>query len=376
MKSVLFIKSSEFFREPRAEKEVSLLINNYKVKVLCWDRDGKSQKFEKRPNYEIYRCHIKGMHGGGLKNLFSLSLWWSYCFFWLLKEPFSLVHACDFDSYLPSVFAAKIKRKKVIYDMFDFYGDMIKLPIFLKNVVKKLDLFLIQFADGLILTDEIRINQIAGSKPKKWIAIYNTPPDFYGKFKKNAGNNNDSKFTFGFIGLIEADKCDILFDLVSEIPGTDLILGGFSISESDERLRKRFGNIPNVKFLGRVYPYEKALEVLSGCDVMFVLYNSIVATDKYASSNKIFEAMMLGKPIIATRGTSADKVVANHKTGFVVDFNNKEQFKDAICELMRLKKEKNNFYGDNARSAYLNFFNIEIMKNRMLKFYEEILSEI
>jgi len=374
-KKVIFVRASEIHREPRAEKEIALLSNDYRVEVLCWDREKKSSKVEENNGYLIHRCQINGKYGGGFKNVFFMLEWWLYQFFWLLKNSFDIVHVCDFDAYFPSLIAAKIKRKKIVYDLFDFYGDMIGAPDLAKKFIKKVDIFLIQFADGVIVTDDNRINQIKGSRPKRLIVIYNTPPDFYDKFYKNIEDTKKTDiFTLGYIGLIGKGRgYDILLKMVAEIPNTNFIFGGISISESEEDLRKKMENVPNVNFLGKVFPYEKTLEALSKCDAMFALYDPASATHKYSSANKIFESMMLAKPIVVSKNTGMDKIIKKYESGLIVEYGNKDQIKQAIFKLMALKKSKNNFYGENGRKAYLNFFHIKIMKERLLNFYASIL---
>jgi len=376
-KKVIFVRASEIHREPRAEKEVNILLDDYEIEILCWDRERKSAKIEEKNGYLIHRCQIKGKYGGGVRNIFLMLGWWVYEFFWLLKNPFDILHVCDFDAYLPALLAAKLKRKKVVYDLFDFYGDMIGAPKFLKNIIKKADIFLIQFADGVIVTDDNRINQIKGSKPKRLIVIYNTPPDFYNKFYKNIEDRKKNDiFTLGYIGLIGKGRgCDILFEMLAEIPNTNFIFGGISISKSEEDLRKKMEGIPNVNFLGKVFPYEKTLEALSKCDAIFALYDPTNPTHKYSSANKIFESMMLAKPIVVSKNTGMDKIVEKYETGLIVEYDDKEQIKQAILKLIDLKKRKNNFYGENGRKAYLNVFHNDIMKKRLISLYKDVLGD-
>lgn len=377
MKKVIFIRASEIHREPRAEKEIALLLGDYEVEVLCWDREKKSPKTEKCGGYLIHRCQTKGKYGGGFKSIFSMLKWWIYEFFWLLKNPFDVLHICDFDAYPPALLAAKLKHKKIVYDLFDFYGDMIGAPKFIKNIVKKVDLFLIRFADGIIVTDDNRINQIKGAKSKRLIVIYNTPPDFYDKFYKNIeGRQKSDIFILGYIGLIgEGRGYDVLLQMVAKIPNTHLILGGISVSESESSLKERMQSMPNVTFLGRVFPYEKTLETLSKCDAMFALYDPETPTHKYSSANKIFESMMLAEPIVVSKNTGMDKTVEKHESGLIVEYGDKEQIEQAILKLIDLKKKGNNFYGDNGRRAYVNAFNSDIMKKRLINLYDSIVSK-
>ncbi len=374
-KTIIITRSSGVDPDWRVEKQANLLAGDYGIKVLCWDRERKSKKFEKKDNYTIYRCQIKGKYSGGLKNMFFLFIWWIYEFFWLLKTPFDIVHACDFDTYLPALIVTKLKRKKVIYDMIDFYSDMVPVPDFLKNIIKKIDLFLIQFADGVIIVDDNRKNQIAGSRPKRLIVIYNTPQDLYEKFKSNIKELlSSSTFILGYIGIIAEDRgCDTLIKIVSEMPEIIFILGGFSFTESEKDIREKVKNIPNIKFIGKISSCERISEIFSKCDAIFTLYDPKVPINKYSSPTKIFEAMMLGKSLVVSKGTSMDKIIDRYKCGIIVDHDNEAQIKKAILELISIKKKGNNFYGENGRKAYMDVFHNDIMKERLLDLCSDIL---
>lgn len=373
-KTIIITRSSGVSPDARVEKLASLLIDNYKIKVLCWDRVKKFQKNEERGGYIIYRSQINGYYGKGKKNIFPLIKWWVYEFFWLLKTPFDIVLACDFDTYLPALFAAKLKRRKVIYDMVDFYGDMIPVAIFLKKIIKKIDIFLMRFADGIILVDDNRKSQIVGARPKRLLAIYNSPLDLYSKFKDNIENSWQSNtFTAGYIGIIGKERgFESFVKVFSSMPEINLILGGFSHNESEKEIIEKIKNIPNIKFIGLVSPYEKIPENLSRCDVILALYDPSLETNKYSSPNKMFEAMMLSKPIIASRNTTMDKIIEENKCGIIVDFGNLEQIKNAILELADRKRRKDNFYGENGRKAYMNVFHNDIMKERLLNLCNDI----
>ena len=47
-KKVVFVRASEIHREPRAEKEAHMLLGNYKIEILCWDREKKISKIRER----------------------------------------------------------------------------------------------------------------------------------------------------------------------------------------------------------------------------------------------------------------------------------------------------------------------------------------
>jgi len=373
-KKIIFIRTHSINPDPRVEKEAGYLLKDYNIEILGWDRQKECQKEENRNGYKIHRYQIRGFCGRGLRNVIGLIGWSFYEFFWLIFQKFDILHACDFDTYLPALLIAKIKNKKIVYDIFDFYSEMIlNVPLFVKKIIRKLDIFLIQFADGVIIADENRKKQIKDSKPKRLAVIYNTPEDYYQKFKNNIEITRQSKnFVLGYVGLLRKERgLDVIVEALRELPDVKLVIGGFG--PYAEEFKKRIRNFENIEFLGKVFPYERTLEVLSKCDVLFALYDPEIPNHKYSSPNKLFEAMMLAKPIIISRNTGMDKIVEKYKCGIVVDYDNHYQLREAILKLKEMKEKGDNFYGKNGREAYLNTFHPDVMRNRLLKLYKEVL---
>ncbi|MFA5033995.1 MAG: glycosyltransferase family 4 protein [bacterium] len=372
-KRIIIIRSNAVNPDPKVEKEAEYLADDFDVIVLGWDRIGCCLKNEKKKNFLIHRLYVKSKYGVGIKNTLSMFKWWVYEFFWLMTHNFDFIHACDFDTYLPALVAAKVKRKSIIYDIFDFYTDMgSSMPFLLRKFIKRVDLFLIKFADGVIIADWKRLEQIKGSKPKKIISIYNTPSDFYEIYKKNIDNVRKQKiFIIGYIGLIEKERgFDSIINVVTQMDTVELIIGGAGPYEKEIKERIKKDNILNVKIIGRVSPYERALEVMSNFDITFALYNPEVANYRYSSPNKLFEAMMFEQPIIVSKDTSMDETVKKYKCGIAVDYNNEVEILKTISELIKLKIKGENPYGINGRNAYLTSFSSKNMQRELINFYK------
>lgn len=141
IKSVLFLRSNPVAPDPRVAKEAQALADaGYKVGVVAWDRTGELPKVEETPFGLVERLPIKGSFRSGLANLlplvrFNLALLWH-----LIKRrsTYDAIHACDFDTVLPALVAAKLLGKKVVYDVFDFYADMLRAtPGWIKSIIKR-----------------------------------------------------------------------------------------------------------------------------------------------------------------------------------------------------------------------------------------------
>ena len=67
--------------------------------------------------------------------------------------------------------------------------------------------------------------------------------------------------------------------------------------------------MPNVHWHGEVPPMTGLSRLNAAADALFATYDPEVPNHRYSSPNKIFEAMMLGKPVIVARDTNADRLV-------------------------------------------------------------------
>lgn len=375
-KTVVIVRSNAIDPNPRVEKAAAYLSGHYQVSVLGWDRTRQAEKLERRQGYTIHRCQLKGQYGSGKRNVFKLMCWSVYEFFWLLGHQFDVVHACDFDSYLSALLAAKIKRKRIVYDICDFYAEsVVHVPSYVKTTIAKVDIALMKYADGVILADESRREQIAAAKSRRLVDIYNVPPD-HCLAAQPAPPDSPSQdvFTLGYVGVIQRERSlSMLIDVVSGISQVRLVIGGFGLRDYEEELRHKASTLANVAYLGRVAPYDRTLHVLASSDALFAIYDPQVPNHRYSSPNKLFEAMMLEKPIIVSRGTGMDRIVERFACGICVDYGDREQLLDAIVTLRDMKERGINTYGENGRRAYLSTFHPNTMQTRMLRFYESLL---
>ncbi len=373
---VVICRSNPVAPDPRVEK-IARTLNQagYLVSVIAWDRSGKLPQKDKFDGISVTRLWIRAQYGNGLANLPALLRWQFGLMRWLWRNRKSIdvLHACDFDTILPVLLCKMLWGKKVIYDIFDFYADHLRrTPAFLKNTIRRLDYWAIQKADGVILVDDARLEQIAGSKPKRLISVYNSPEDVQGKIKN--GNHPVSKgdFRVAYVGLLQVERG--IFEVLNVFhkhPGWNLDMAGFGGDE--EKIVSMIEALPNVSWHGRV-SYERALELSEAADVLFATYDPAIPNHRYSSPNKIFEAMMLGKPVIVAQNTNMDRMIQQADCGMIVPYGEEQALEKAFTKLASdpiLRKR----LGENARRAYENIYCWENMQKRLTDFYKTILRE-
>lgn len=363
---ILFLRSNPCDPDPRVEKEATALAKIAKIKIIAWDREGRSLKREKLSYAEIERLKLKAPYGS-ITLFFRLFVWFLFVFSRALTEDYDVIHACDLDTYLPSLLAVKLRRKKIVYDVFDFYADMLPLPSFITRPIAFLDRYLMRFADHLILVDEARLSQIQPARFKKISYIYNIP-----EFKKEDLRVLRQKKIKGnyffYAGMLAKDRhIEEVLKLFSRHQNLQIEIAGWGpLAALVKKYERRYKNI---KFLGKV-DYKTVLEKTAFAKAVIAFYDPLIPNNRFASPNKLFEALALGKPLITNKGTNLAKFVQKHKVGFAIGLRDFSAILEVVNSLSdrRLRAIK-----DRCFSLYSKKYNWDIMKKRLLDIYSELL---
>ena len=284
-----------------------------------------------------------------------------------------MIHACDFDTILPALWARTLWGKKVIYDIFDFYADMLRAtPRPLQGIVRRLDLSAIGRADALLLADEARYAQIAGAKPRRSAVIYNSPEDINPNWDESAPISPPidphQSLRLAYVGLLQVERGLIpLLEVLADHPEWRLDLAGSGAEE--DQIVGMSRNLPNVTWHGRV-PYDQALALNAAADVLPAFYDPAIPNHRFASPNKLFEGMMLAKPVLAAQGTNFDRILIEENCGLVVEYGSREGIAGALKRLE--DRSLRQCLGNNARRAYETTYGWDRMVERLLDIYRAV----
>jgi glycosyltransferase involved in cell wall biosynthesis len=349
----------------------SLSQNGYDVKLLVWDREG-NRKTENSNGYAICRFGFKAPHDK-LTALFYLPIWWLYEFFFLLRNDSEVIHACDLDTLLPAILVKLIKRVKLCYMVYDFYAN--NLPDghirLIRNVVRSLvasiEKFGIRFAEVLFLADECRYEEVKGARIKSLVYIYNSPSDcFSPKWKQESDGTGIVVF---YAGLIHRSRgIEYMIRSVEDSDNVKLILAG--TGPDKELVEKCASRCKKIQYIGWIPSYEEVIKRTLKSDILFRFGDPKIPKSKYESPNKLFEAMMCGKPIIVNSEIAASKIVQNENCGVIIPYGNVKAVKEAIVKLKN--SELRQELGINGRRAYEEKYSWDIMEKRLLNAYEEM----
>jgi glycosyltransferase involved in cell wall biosynthesis len=381
MTRIVICRSNPIDPDPRVEKIArSLASAGHSVSLLGWDRTGKlpvsgsldPSSSASEPN-KIYRIPLVALFGHGMANLPNLLRWQWRLLGWLVRQhkQFDLIHACDFDTILPALACQKLFGKKVVYDIFDFYADHLRAtPELLKRLIRFADLRAIESADALILADDSRWEQISGARPRRSAIIYNSPAVPTGLPPLDpAPVQARTGLRLAYIGLLQKERG--LFEMLAVLqkhPTWQLDLAGFGGDEKE--IQSACQALPNCRWHGRI-PYHQALQLSQAADVLFATYDPQIPNHRFSSPNKVFEAMLLGKPIIVARNTNMDRMIEGAQCGIVVEYGHVLDLERTLAQLEQDPALRQTL-GQNARLAYQTLYSWEEMDKRLKKLYGEV----
>ncbi|MCR6513717.1 MAG: glycosyltransferase [Clostridium chrysemydis] len=356
---VILLRCIDLNIDPRVQKYVDFYEKkNIKYKLIGWNRSVE-KVYKKNTEY----FNLPAEYGGGIKNLFKRIKWTIFIIKTLIKykDKYNTIHACDFDTAIPSIFM-KLYNKKIVFDVFDWI-DNDRNPI--KKIIFHLQKFTAKHSDTIILCDEKRKEQIEINHDNI-IILPNIPPEIrLNEFDENLIVNTNS-ITISYVGIFDRNRnIEVLLSVVSKNKNITLNIAGFGALE--ELIVNYSEKNENINYFGKVV-HEKSLEIMKKSDVIFAMYCTNVKNHKYAAPNKYYEALMLGKAIITTKNTLVGNNVLENEVGFVIGEDEKD-----LEELLNSKDLKENIIvcSENAKvcweEKYKNyvdqFMNNEYYKN-------------
>lgn len=261
-------------------------------------------------------CSITSRLGMRWSNLFNI-LFFNYFIFknlFLNRYKFTYIHAVDLDTIVSATIFAKIFNKKIVFDIYDSYAESRDVKYLLKIIIDHIELFFSTLSDLVIIPDIIRRHQV--SEKANVIIIENTPLPIKEQYLKTSISNTIS---LCYVGILEEKHRGLedLISIVMKYPSkVNLTIAGFGPLTEFCSTAMKVSN--NIIFLGPVSPKE-ALKLMSESDVMIGLYYSSKIHHKYATPNKYYEHLQLGRPLLTSINTPPGVKVLINNTGWAID---------------------------------------------------------
>lgn len=363
---VIILRSQDIFSDSRVLRyEAWYKKNQITYRIIGWDRQGKNLKRDNTEYYDGIAGFQQGAKGilGRIKwNWFLLGYLFSY------RRDYKIIHACDFDTVMPSL-VMKLFGKKVVFDIFDWFSDEVKTgKWYIDKPINFMEKLSVKLADLVIICEKGRLQQME-IVPSHYIVVPNIPVGNGDSVMpvdgKSSCHYDDYSIAIAYIGgLVEHRGLRELVNVISRYPNIRLNIAGFGDEAIIKYMTDMSEKFANIYYYGKI-PYGEALSIMKQSDLLYAMYYKTNPNHLYAAPNKFYEALFLAKPIITTNGTLVGDKVESIKSGYVIDEGEKA-FEDLLDRIIS--------NGIRGKMDFVRAFEDEIaIKNGALLKYKKII---
>ncbi len=244
----------------------------------------------------------------------------------LRSEPIDLVHAHDLNTLPVAAIVAMRRGCRLVYDAHELYPEISTLSKREKRIWAVIEHRLIRRADAVVtvcqsIADELTRRHRLVSAPT---VLLNCPPAAsvpslaapVNLLRIRAGLENSLDPIILYQGGFSPNRG--LEELLYATPyldcGVVVLMGWGNLEARLAELVAELGVEQRVRFVGRAEPHE-LLHFTAGADVGVIPYKPIGLNNYYTTPNKLFEYMLAGIPIAASRVPELRRFVEGHALG-------------------------------------------------------------
>lgn len=304
--TLVFVVASSL-KNTRLQKIAQYLYSKQTIRleILAWLRDRKDLCDDNK--FISINYLVKSGGYGGTRLIFYYLVFIIKGFCELSKRSYKnkVFFAINFESglilYLLSLFRQDVRY---IYEIRDEFTKSHKMPSLVTKLVDNVEIKIRKRAFVTIHVDDNRLSNLDNNA----IVIYNAPYDFFkGDFILPA-----YKKKFAVTGWLSSNRgMDSIYHFAYDNPSYEFIIAG---RFTDSSLKRKFIDLPNVVYYDFM-PQNTLFSLIKDCQGIFSLYDPSLEINRLAASNKLYDAMMLGIPVIVNFGILAADYVEKNGIG-------------------------------------------------------------
>lgn len=382
-----------FLNDARVRKEAeTLVMAGYQVTVHALALPNVTPSFEildsgvRIKRHGVSSSKMSHLSGGGraersrwevfalvaLRCRAMISMAWS-----IFCERPDVVHAHDVNMLPSAWLAARIAQAPLIYDAHEISTDREGYRSF-RGAVGWIEKKLTPRAAGTITTTDARAKFFSRAYgiPRP-LVLQNRP-----RLMKSSGSNRireELGLTQPWLivlyqgGLQPGRGLPRLVKAASSVPSTYFVfIGGGRQERELHELTEQLGLADRIHFIPTVALNELPSYTASA-DIGVQPIENTCLNHFTTDSNKLFEYVIAGLPVVASDMPEIRKVVKQHELGLLVEPGNTEALAEAIQALVR-DSEKREFFARNSRKA-TKVLNWEDQENLLIELYDKVLNQ-
>jgi len=371
-KEALILRAGRWDVTPAQARAAGCLTElGYRVTILAWDVTGEKPAEEYINGWRV-RWFRRPYPPHSPKYVFYWLFWWRWVMAELRRRPYHLVHAMNVESVLPCIFLRKRLGYRLVYDLRDSWGQgMLSHGFPVPQVFSAVERWAAGRVDGLLLSQgqldlmgeffgpRVRSKtttiQVLNVPQKDMVGHYQAPPTQ--PLRLNVSGNISYRRNLGAVLELAERRPALQVDVVGDV--------------RDQAMKCRMETIPNVRLYGWV-PYAEAMRLMSEANLVVITYNTSSMLAVVSSANKMFDAMMMSRPYVASAGAFPGHVAEAAGAGWTVPYGDT----DALVELVdRLQADPSLIEqaARRGRETYERHFRWERQKANLVALYRYLL---
>lgn len=243
---------------------------------------------------------------------YSVSL---FCYLWRVRP--TLVHASDFEVYGAARLYASIAGAAVMYNIHDNLALRYRCAAIGRQCLNVLEGLAARSATVTLVPESHRRDALPTWSRSRVVVARNTPID-PGFSPPSCGGN---VVTLLYAGWIDGGRG---VRQLARLAGSHRSLTLRIAGAGDHELVAEVNHEEGVTLLGRI-SHDDALQETRDCDFVCALYDPEVPVNRYAASNKVAEALAVGRPVLINREVEVVSRLEPYGCVVVVDYHEIEQ---------------------------------------------------
>lgn len=329
LKSLMLV-SNDVFNDTRVQSEGRSLVEaGDHVTVVGWDRENTHPAGKLTVDgIEVRLVRSTPLMQVAPSMLIKTPLWWRSAFRLASDVRSDVVHSHDLDTLRAGVRLKERHGVPLLFDAHEIFSYMLEgeYPEVVVNYAERMERRLLRDVDHVVTVNE-RLRAYYEARTDKPVTVVMNCRDVA---REDYTPPRNELFTVLFIGSLYRRYFILeLIDVVQEVEGVRLVIGGYK--ELEDEVRARCARSPRTTFLGRI-PSQEVMPKTLAADAIFCMADPSNRNTQVALPNKIFEAMAAGRPSIATRGILSGDIVERERCGLAVPYT-KTDLREAIRSL-------------------------------------------
>ncbi len=279
---------------------------------------------------ENVECHIDDrVLGNGISTFSDVLGYCGYIKQELKKIKPDIVIAVNEEYIIPFTLGYLPKPKFLVLDLYDSIGMRVTGPLrHLNPLWRLLSSLAMKTIDGLAEVTEERLGW-HWVTPKSTTVLYNSP-DYVEDIKPldNLPAKNYIYASGTFVDNLHG--VEHLYEAIEKVDDVHVIVTG---KPSGDFVRNVFLKHPKVHNLGTV-PYEDVPRIAAGSLAVYAHYNPVRLNYVYGAPNKLYEAMMVARPVLINSENMASKLATETGMGLVSPYGDADALANDLRSLL------------------------------------------